>query len=497
MILQKPVLVFSVAALLSSTALQPAVAAPWVRGFVVSSYEYAFRYGGRASYSRGGEIEPGVDCPHGSTQAFANEQETRRALSLQPWRSTKEVNYIVFPPGSDDTPGPSLLRFQILVRAAAYRGYKHGIETYINPFAANDPGEPEVTSRIGEGFNLDGQVKAGDFVSPDGEKGIDNALYRAMGCDAPWRGNGNANLFLRANDKMQGGLYTMVIRVTGNQDPMNDSDATVEIGYSPDHIIKDARGDVAADYSYRMLKSGTYSVLKASIKNGVLETRPVADLHAPPLAWVYNQLGDADFHQGRLRLNIAPGDSGSGLLGGYRNWMDLYAEDTFAQDGGQQGVREHEDHLGLYFALKRNADAMPDPKTGQNMGISTAYRIKVAQAYVVDPDKPMNLPKLPNEERRKQAYEKARTAMITSSLTRVAQPVPAGTGEADFPNMERAIRQLPKDVRDYLAQTLDRPYFPEGAVDNQGNPVDAEGNPIGPPKRQRQVSNDVSAGETQ
>ena len=50
MILQKPVLVFSVAALLSSTALQPAVAAPWVRGFVVSSYEYAFRYGGRASY---------------------------------------------------------------------------------------------------------------------------------------------------------------------------------------------------------------------------------------------------------------------------------------------------------------------------------------------------------------------------------------------------------------------------------------------------------------
>ena len=92
----------------------------------------------------------------------------------------------------------------------------------MNPLAADDPGEPEVTGRIADGFNLDGKIGANDFVSPDGEKGIDNALYRAWGCDAPWRGNGNATLDLRANDKMQEGLYTMVIRVSGNQDPMND-----------------------------------------------------------------------------------------------------------------------------------------------------------------------------------------------------------------------------------------------------------------------------------
>ena len=59
------------------------------------------------------------------------------------------------------------------------------------------PGQPQVTSRIGDGFNLDGKIKASDFVSPDGEKGIDNNLYRAWGCDAPWRGNGNATLDLR------------------------------------------------------------------------------------------------------------------------------------------------------------------------------------------------------------------------------------------------------------------------------------------------------------
>ena len=45
-------------------------------------------------------------------------------------------------------------------RAVSYRGWRHGIETYINPFAALDPGEPEVVSRIGDGFNLDGKVGA-------------------------------------------------------------------------------------------------------------------------------------------------------------------------------------------------------------------------------------------------------------------------------------------------------------------------------------------------
>ena len=49
---------------------------------------------------------------------------------------------------------------------------------------------------------------------------------------------------MRSNDKMLEGLYTIVIRLSGNKDPMNDDDATLEIGYSPDQIMKDARGNV-------------------------------------------------------------------------------------------------------------------------------------------------------------------------------------------------------------------------------------------------------------
>ena len=448
-----------------------------------------------------------MDCPHGSTIHFSSATQTKIAVARQPWRSKQEIEWIAQPPGLEDVRSPLGARFSIWVRALAYRGYKRGIETYVNPFAAEDPGQPEVTSRIADGFNLDGKVKTNDFVSPDGENGIDNNLYRAWGCDAPWRGNGNATLDLRANDKMQEGLYTMVIRVSGNQDPMNDSDATVEIGYSPDKIVKDARGNVGNDYSYRILKSAQYTKMKATVKDGVVESDQVTEMHTPRIAWFYDQTGDADFHQGRLRLKISSdGLSATGLLGGYRDWRDLYAENTFAQDGGQQGVREHEDHVALYFALKRNADGMLDPKTGQNMGISTAYRVNAASAFVVDPPKPMDIPILVGDLKRKQIFEAIRAATIKAVATRIPQDVPPGTGEAAYPGMEHSVSEL--SSKDFFLKTLDRPHYPDGVgMDNRGNPVDDRGNridkhgnrlddqgrPIKPTQPQQQVSNATSA----
>ncbi|HYJ36166.1 MAG TPA: hypothetical protein VEV64_08420, partial [Rhizomicrobium sp.] len=427
-----------------AVSAQPASAAPWVKGYVVGGYEYAFRYGGRAGYARTGEIEPGVDCPHGSTTHFANPENTKKAVGRQKWRSQQEVDWISVPPGLEQARSPLGARFSIWNRAIAYRGYKRGIETYVNPWATDDPGQPQVTGRIGDGFNLDGKVGANDFVSPDGEKGIDNNLYRAWGCDAPWRGNGNATLDMRANDKMQEGLYTMVIRISGNQDPMNDSDATVEIGYSPDKIVKDARAGIAVDYSYRILQSAQYTKLKATIKNGVVETEQVEHLHTPRIAWFYDQTGDANFRKGKIRLDIAPdGHSGTGLIGGYRNWRDLYAENTFAQDGGQQGIREHEDHVALYYALRRNADGMLNAKTGKYDGISSVYRIRMSSAFVVDPEKPMEIPKLAGDQDRKLAFDQTREAVIQGTDTRIPQAVPPGTTEDAVGIMESLLDDLP------------------------------------------------------
>src|SRR5215831_6831158 len=406
-----------------------AYAAPWVRGYVVAFYDPAFRYGGRADYARGTEIEPGIDCTQGSTIHFAIPAQVAKTLSLVPWRTPKEVEALANPPATNlnrDRAGVYYLTWRA---ASAYRGYNPDIETYISPFAAEDPGQPQVTSRIGEGFNLDGKIKPGDFVSPDGEKGIDNQLYRAWGCDSPWRGaNGNGTLVLRSNDKMLEGLFTIVVRISGNKDPLNDDEATLEIGYSPDQIMKDARGNVGIDYSYRILKSEQYTRLKAKIRDGVVETEQ-ADIHMPEIAWFYNQLRDANFRQGKIRVVVNPDGSAAGLVGGYRDFRDLYTQNVFAQSGGVQGVREHEDHVALYYAMRRHADGIFNPKTGRYDGISTAYRMKLVPVFVVDPDKPMGIPVRDSETGRKKAFEDTSAAMITAVDTLVAQQVPPTSGE--------------------------------------------------------------------
>src|SRR5436305_59741 len=92
-------LLSSMLSTVAGLVIQPAAAAPWVRGFVVGSYEYAFRYGGRAGFERTGEIEPGSDCAHGSTLHFSNDNQLRMALKPQRWRSQDQIAKIAQPPG--------------------------------------------------------------------------------------------------------------------------------------------------------------------------------------------------------------------------------------------------------------------------------------------------------------------------------------------------------------------------------------------------------------
>jgi hypothetical protein len=224
------------------------------------------------------------------------------------------------------------------------------------------------------------------------------------------------------------GLFTIVIRLSGKKDPMNDDDATLEIGYSPDQIMKDARGSVGIDYSYRIIQSEQYTKLKAKVKDGVVETEQ-ADIHMPQIAWFYNQTRDAFFRQGKIRLAVNPDGTAAGLVGGYRDFRDLYTQNVFAQDGGQQGVREHEDHVSLYYAMRRHADGIYNAKTGRFDGISSAYRLKLVPVFVVDPDTPMDIPYRESEAGRRRAFDVTSAAMIKATDTLVPQEVPPGSGE--------------------------------------------------------------------
>ena len=393
---------FLVIAALALT-VSPAAAAPWVRGFVVDNYEPAFYYGGR-----GGTEAPGSDCPKGTIPIL----DYKTVLKTS-WRTPAEIEKITLPVSAGG------LGERVISPAMQHRGFRQDIDTYVNPFTAPDPGMQQVTGKIAEGFDLDNNPNTGGFTSPSGERGIDNAFYRAWGCIMSYRGTPyHAYLSQRANDKMLDGLYTMVIRLTGNNDPMNDDHVTFEVAYSPDHVVKDPAGHLVRDVSFRVVKSAQYTKLNARIRDGVLETEQ-ADVRMPLFSWGETNRGEALFQKGRVRLVLNRNGTLSGLVGGYRDWREVYGLDTFnvPSGGATRETYYHQNQIGMYYALKRNADGIPDPKTGENTAISAAFRFTAQPAFVVDPPVPLALNQPPYPGGEKAMTERKRFLQATATGT--------------------------------------------------------------------------------
>jgi hypothetical protein len=396
----------ALAALLLALTACPAVAAPWVRGFVVDNYEPAFHYGGR-----NGTEDAGPDCPKGTIPIL----DYKTVLKTS-WRTNEEVAKLTLPVSAGGEGE------KVISPAMQHRGFRRDIDSYINPFTAPDPGMQQVAGRIAEGFNLDGSAKTGGFTSPSGERGIDNAFYRAWGCIMSYRGMPyHAYLSQRANDKMLDGLYTMVIRLSGSGDPVNDDNVTFEVGYSPDHVVKDAAGNLIRDVSFRLASSQQYTRLKARIRDGVLEAGQ-ADMRLPAFSWGETNRGEVLFQKARVRLVLNRDGGLSGLLGGYRDWRDVYALDTFnvPSGGATRETYYHHNQIAMYYALKRNADAMPDPRSGRNTAISAAFRFTARPAFVVDPPTALAVDQLPYPGGDKAMTERKR--FLHAIATRIIAP---------------------------------------------------------------------------
>ncbi len=78
-----------------------------------------------------------------------------------------------------------------------------------------------------------------------------------------------------------------------------------------------------------------------------------------------------EFHWKQAQLKLKMGADGSlkGIIGGYHDWYALYW--SYAESGWVEEHSASVDMPALYYSLKRNADAYPDPKTGENTAIST------------------------------------------------------------------------------------------------------------------------------
>jgi hypothetical protein len=342
-----------------------ALAAGWTRTYAVEWNEPAMYYGAKT-----GVIDPGTDCPNGT-----NREPDWIKVLMDAGYTREEAEWLRNP--ANPTRSPVHGQNQM-----AFRGQDRA-NVYVNPTSTADPGLTAVSGTIAEGLNLDGNEKTG-FTSPTGEKGIDNNFYKALGCWKTYRGPPRLSSgAMQFNDAMRNGAWTTLIVVSGEgKDPMNDKHVKVGFYMSGDKLVKDGNGNIAPDYTFRIKPSSKYEgVLPARTINGVIVSTGPADIMLRNPA--YDQ--DLELLRARVKLQMKPDGSLSGLVGGYRPWEPVYRGWVNAR-GTVIEVLTWVQLPAVYYSLQRHADFSPTGKNGPKTHISYALRVEAVPAFVMTPD---------------------------------------------------------------------------------------------------------------
>jgi hypothetical protein len=258
------------------------------------------------------------------------------------------------------------------------RGHINGqaVDVLTFPASAPDPHVETVQGSFAYGFNLDGKIQPGSFEDPEThDKGIDNQMWRALGCYDVYAVRRpiipyNESI---AWDTAMDSMPAWLLSVSG-EDLSKDGEVTVTFDRALNIVMRDARGAVLPGSSYTIdADPRSHSVFKGRIDNQVLSIEP-GDFSMQGESQFYAVLR---FSHAQVRLKMHPGGKLSGLIGGYQPWMDYYYYLAIrGEDTGQV------DMPGVFYAMKRLADADPDPVSGQNRAISAAYYIEAAPVFL-------------------------------------------------------------------------------------------------------------------
>lgn len=330
------------------------------KGFAITWFQPALHYGDG-------------DCPDG-----VNEEQDWKAVFTKEGKSPAEIEHLLSHPTSPE-----------FGEAELHRG-PHGENVCADPASAPDPSWKTAKSRISDGLNLDGTkdgaataatCKHEKFVGADGRTGIDNQLYRVLGCSKGHRGQGHAGFITNyLNERMREGMVTYLIEVAGVHDGRNDDDVQVGIYLGLDPLRQNAAGGVQSDTTLRISADPRWhNLVHGKIRDGVLTTDAFdVNLPSDPL-WIPG----FNFKQARLRLEFQPDGGLKGILAGYHDWFPIYwglAKTAFQYEKFSGG-----NCPAVYDAFRRMADGDPDPKTGQCTAISVAYGVEAVPAFLVHP----------------------------------------------------------------------------------------------------------------
>jgi hypothetical protein len=269
------------------------------------------------------------------------------------------------------------------------RGKQNGqwVNVYTNPTSVPDPNIKTAQGHVAYGFNLDGKDGPNDFVDPQtGEHGVDDMLYRVLGCFITQRASGGK----RATwpdiewDMTRDQMPSWIIEVSGIERDANGKikDGDVKIGFyrGTAPVTRNAAGDPQSDMSYTVDNNPRMqNLVHGTMKNGTLTTDTFE------FYLLQDPFGVTEYHfkQAKVRLTLNDDGTARGVLGGYEPWLPIY--ESFALGGSTNELNLSVNTPGIYYAMKKLADAYPDA-SGQNQFISSSYIIEAVPAFITHPN---------------------------------------------------------------------------------------------------------------
>ncbi|WP_116813289.1 hypothetical protein [Steroidobacter cummioxidans] len=262
-----------------------------------------------------------------------------------------------------------------LAKRAVVNGKNVSIYNY--PDAVPDPDIETVSGKYAYGFDLGGTNEAAKFIDPDTGGKVDNQLWRAIGCTASFRAEPPAMPFPEevSWNAMVETSPGWSMRITA-EDFSKDGKVTLTLDRVTQHLERDAAGNIMSSASYVIEPSEkSHNVLKGELKGGVITIEP-QDIYLQAEMPFYPEMALRNAH---MRITVKP----DGQLVGY--WGGYFSRERFSymitSRPGHGG-----DSLGIYHAVKKMADASPDPKTGQNEEISSTWRMEAVPAFLTTID---------------------------------------------------------------------------------------------------------------
>jgi hypothetical protein len=249
----------------------------------------------------------------------------------------------------------------------------------------------EAQGPVVHGMNLDGKVKKGDFRDEDGEKGVDNQMYRVVGCIVNFRGPSINPIWWYENEYVRRYVANrFMIEISGVDSLENDDDVTVKSYRGMDDLLIDAVGDATGQV---ITPGGTQRVderwgkfaqatWKGKIVNGTLVTDPSDAVM--PIFGRYLTTATLPINGMRFKLKLTP-ERANGVIAGYTDieGFERYINASWPQHYHSNGEMPT---ISMFHAIERLADGNPDPKTGKMTAISSALDVRFTQIYIVHPN---------------------------------------------------------------------------------------------------------------